>query len=135
MELNPYISFNGNCEDAMNFYAKSLNGEIVNISRFGDSPMEVEEADKQKVLHSILKIGNNTIMASDAAGQKVDVGNNVTLSLSFNEEAQIDSAFQKLSQDGKVTMPLQDTFWGAKFGMLTDKFGVNWMFNYDRPKN
>jgi PhnB protein len=135
MELNPYLSFNGNCEDAMNFYAKSLNGEIVNISRFGESPMEVSEEHKNQVLHSILKIGDNTIMASDAAGQKVDMGNNVTLSLSFNEEAQIDNAFEKLSQEGKVTMPLQDTFWGAKFGMLTDKFGVNWMFNFDRPKN
>lgn len=137
MTLTPYIIFNGNCEEALNFYAKALGGEITNLSRFGDAPVEGMNADKQKVMHAHFNAKNFFIMASDNgnAAAAPEVGGMVNLSLSFGDAVGIEAAFNGLSEGATITMPLQDTFWGAKFGMLTDKFGVKWMFNWDKPKD
>ena len=130
MEVQPYLNFAGNCEDALNFYKENLHGEIPMLSYFESARMEVPQAYKKKVLHSVLKIGKATIMASDSLpDHPFIVGNNISLSLNFDDIATMETAFQNLSAGGKVTMPLQDTFWGARFGMLTDKFAINWMFN------
>lgn len=105
------------------------------IQRFGDSPMPVSEADKGKVLHGQVEVNGQVIMFSDASGEhRATFGNNFSIALDFNNTSDMDRAFAGLSEGGVVTMPLQDTFWGARFGMCTDKFGVNWMFNHDKPK-
>jgi PhnB protein len=135
MRLVPYLSFNGNCEEALNFYKKNLNGKILAIQRFGDAPMNVPPAMKKKVLHSSLQFGDNIIMASDSIPKnKIKQGNGMHLSVDVKDVKTINAVFKKMSAGGKVTMPLQDTFWGARFGMLVDKFGISWMFNCDKKK-
>lgn len=133
MTLTPYIMFPGNCEAALNFYVQALQGEIRDLSRFEGSPAEGMSTDKQKVMHAHFAARGVFFMASDGGNESAP-GGMVHLSLNFEEGGQIDTVFNALGEGGKVTMPLQDTFWGARFGMLTDKFGVNWMFNYDKPK-
>ena len=138
--LNPYLNFPGNAEEAFNFYKSVFGGEFTMIQRFKDTPEKdkISAADQQKVMHVGLPIGNgNVLMATDALesmGHPVTQGNNVNLSLETQSKEETDKIFKGLSKGGKVTMPLQDTFWGAYFGALTDKFGMNWMLNYTKPK-
>lgn len=137
MQITPYIMFNGNCEQALKFYEKALGGQIKDLMRFEGSPAEAMSNDKQKVLHSHFTVdGNLLFMASDTGngGPASPSGGMVHLSLNFTDAGRIQNVFSRLSDGGTVTMPLQDAFWGATFGMLTDQFGVNWMFNYDKPK-
>ncbi len=135
MELNVYLYFNGNCEEAMNFYKEALDGEIINISRYGDAPMPSTDAWKNKILHGVMKAAGTTIYFSDSnEGRDAKFGDNFSVSLSLQSDDEITRAFNAISAGGIVTMPLADQFWGAKFGMCCDKFGVNWMFNWDRPK-
>lgn len=135
MKLTPYIHFQGNAEEAMNFYAEALNGAIIAISRYGDSPMPSDDDYKDKVIHGRIQFGDNVIMISDTfKGNVVQTDGNIQLSIELSEEGQIDGLFKKMAEGGTVTMELQDTFWGARFGMLKDKFGVSWMFNYELKK-
>ncbi|MDQ3683154.1 MAG: VOC family protein [Bacteroidota bacterium] len=138
MKLTPYINFNGQCEEALNFYAKVLGGEVKHLSRFEGSPAEDMSADKQKILHATFEAGEVAFMASDS-GESESASSNggmVHLTLSdFQSAKELDKVFAALSEGGKITMPLQDAFWGARFGMLIDKFGVNWMFNHELQKN
>ncbi len=135
MKLIPYINFGGNAEEAMNFYAAALGGSIASIQRYGDSPVPADEDYKQKVLHGRLTFGDNLIMISDVfKGQEVSVNGNIQLSIDVIEGEQIDTVFNRMAEGGQVTMPLEDTFWGARFGMLKDRFGVAWMFNYEFKK-
>lgn len=135
MKLTPYIHFQGNAEQAMSFYAEALGGDIIAISRYGDSPMPVDEDYKNKVIHGRLQFGNNVIMISDTfKGKTIGTEGNIQLSVEISEEGQIDEVFKRMAEGGTVTMELQDQFWGARFGMLKDKFGVNWMFNYETKK-
>jgi PhnB protein len=134
MQLTPYIIFNGNCEEALNFYAKALNGTIGQIMRYADAPENPMKMDSQKIMHThFMADGNLLFMASDGPTTAKDSGM-VSLSLNFTDAGRIQNVFAAMSDGGSVTMPLQDTFWGATFGMLQDRFGVNWMFNYDKPK-
>jgi PhnB protein len=134
MNISPYIMFNGNCEEALNFYVKALGGEIQGLMRFEGSPAESMSSDKQKILHAMFKAGGVFFMASDGAESGENVGGMVHLSLDFDSAEEEQKVYDALSEGAKTTMPLQDTFWGARFGMLTDRFGVNWMFNYDKAK-
>jgi PhnB protein len=134
MNIAPYIMFNGNCEEALNFYVKALNGEIKGLMRFEGSPAESMVADKQKVLHAMFQADQVFFMASDGTEAGANNGGMVHLSLDFDNAEQEQKVFDALAEGGKITSPLQDTFWGATFGMLTDRFGVNWMFNYDKQK-
>lgn len=134
MTLTPYIMFNGNCEEALNFYAKALGGEIKELHRFEGSPAEGMSADKQKVMHAHFVAKGIFFMASDG-DQSEAIAGMVHLSINFEQDGEIDTVFNNLSEGASITMPLQDTFWGARFGMLRDQFGVNWMFNYDKPKD
>jgi PhnB protein len=136
MQITPYIIFSGNCEEALEFYEKAIGGQIKDLMRFEGSPAENMSSDKQKVMHSHFVVdGNLLFMASDngTGGSEGANGGLVHLSLNFTDAGRIQQVFAALSDGGRVTMPLQDTFWGATFGMLTDQFGVNWMFNYDKP--
>ena len=133
----PYLMFNGNAGEALAFYAKAFDGKTLFQQSFGESPMGNEMPDeyKSKIMHATFQAGDLTFMVSDnMPGQQVSGGTNLSLSLNFKTVAEIDKIFAALSEDAKITMPLQDTFWGAKVGMLTDKFGINWMFNHDYEK-
>ena len=135
--LNPYLNFNGNTEEAFNFYRSVFGGEFMTLQRFKDTPEtgNVSAKDREKVMHVSLPIGKETIlMGSDALesmGQSLAVGNNFTLSINTESEEETRKIFNAISAGGKVAMPLDKTFWGAYFGMCTDKFGIQWMVNYD----
>lgn len=129
----PYLNFNGNAAEALDFYSRALNGEVVFQQPFGD--MATEESYKEKIMHATFEAGNLKFMVSDCPpGVSVSSGDQVSLSLNFTDLESIEKTFEALSAGGNVTMPMQDTFWGARFGMTKDKFGVHWMFNYDYPK-
>lgn len=130
----PYLNFNGNCRAAMTFYKEALNGNL-EIMNMGDSPIGVTETAKDHVMHCVLTLENITIMASDSIpGQTITFGNSVSLSINCTSREQTDRFYNTIKVNGKVLMPLQDTFWGAYFGMITDQFGINWLFNFDEAK-
>lgn len=133
--LSPYLNFPGNCEEAMNFYVEAIGGKIEFLQRFGESPMDVPEEAKQKIMHASFRADNMFFMASDCMpNDPINFGNSVTLCLSLSDEDEQTRVFENLSAGGKVTMPLNNTFWGARFGMLTDKFGINWMLSCEKQK-
>lgn len=130
MTLTPYLHFEGQAEEALNFYKNIFNGEITMTSRYGEAPMQVDEDWKNKIMHARLKFGNNEIYVSDGPkGYKSSKDGNIQLSVDVPDENKIEEVFNKMAEGGQVTMPLAKQFWGAKFGMLKDKFGVGWMFN------
>ncbi|MEZ0367959.1 MAG: VOC family protein [Candidatus Sericytochromatia bacterium] len=134
VQLNPYLSFKGNCREAMSFYKECFGGEL-SIMTFGDSPVADQmPADKRDhVMHSDLKAKDGLVlMASDASPEELQKGNTVTLALICSSEDEIRTLFSHLSTDGEVGQPLETAFWGGIFGTLTDKFGVKWMFNYEK---
>ena len=135
MKLITYLSFAGNCEEAMNFYKEALGAEILLFSRMGDSPMEIPENLKDKIMHARMQIGENELYMSDTFDpSSLSQGNNVSLSIQVDDTAHLEKLFNSLSEGGKVTMPLADAFWGARFGMFVDKFGIHWMFNCELKK-
>ncbi|MBA2334816.1 MAG: VOC family protein [Blastocatellia bacterium] len=131
--VQPYLMFPGNCEEAINYYKDCMDGEILYSQTYGDSPMAAEGMN-DKIMHCTLKIGDTQIMAADSMpDQPASVGSNIHLALGSDDIAKTESMFNKMSEGGKVTMPMEKTFWAERFGMLTDKFGINWMFNVDTP--
>ncbi|RMG30677.1 MAG: VOC family protein [Bacteroidetes bacterium] len=129
--VDVYLTFDGNCREAMSFYRDVLQGEL-EIMPFEGAPMEVPDSHKDKVMHATLKLGNAVLMASDSMpGQPVERGNGYSVSLSLQEQDLAEQFFNGLAEGGTVVMPYQKTFWGANFGVLTDKFGVSWMVNCD----
>lgn len=141
-QVNAYLTFNGNCEEAFNFYKSVFGGDFAYIGRFGEMPPmedagEMSEEEKNKVMHVSLPISEETVlMGSDTGGEwasHFQAGNNISISINTASKEEADKLFKGLSEGGMVTMPLADTFWGAYFGMWTDKFGINWMVNYDDP--
>ena len=128
--LNVYLTFPGNCEEALNFYKTCFGGEITSLQRFGDSPMESADEHKQRIMHAEFKSDGIYFMASDSMpDQPTQAGDIVQLSINLDGAQEQESIFQRLSEGGEVLMPLGETFWGAAFGMLTDRFGVRWMLN------
>lgn len=143
-QINPYLTFNGNCEEAFVFYKSVFGGEFPYIGKFKDMPptdgQKIPESQLEKIMHVSLPISKETsLMGSDSSpefGQATVMGNNVTISINAESKDEADRLFNGLSAGGKVTMPMNTTFWGAYFGMFTDKFGIHWMVNFDTtPKN
>lgn len=133
---NPYINFNGNCEEAFNFYRSIFGGEFLQINRFHEVPKEhsMPEVESDKILHVSLPLGGDSIlMGSDVPGAFPNVvnGTNFNISLNTDSEEEATTLFNALSSGGQITMPLDKTFWGSFFGMLVDKFGIQWMVTYD----
>jgi PhnB protein len=125
--INPYLAFKGNCRDAMEFYKTALGGEL-EIMDFSSAPMEVPDDYKSKVLHSKLTFANATIMASDTMpGNEINFGDNISVAIGADSEQIGEIYFNNLAEGGKILMPFENAFWGSKFGMLEDKFGVRWM--------
>lgn len=136
--VTTYLNFNGNCEEAFGFYKSVFGGEFSYISRFGEMPQseeyQVPESDKNKIMHVSLPIGTSELMGSDTGAEWAPLfvqGNNFSISFTANSRDDANYFFNALAQGGKITMPLNDTFWGDYFGMLTDKFGINWMVSYN----
>ncbi len=130
MKLNTYLSFDGNCEAAINFYAKALGGTVQMALRYGDSPEAANMPAKlrDKLMHGCVAFGNDLLMGTDATPDhpyKGVVGCSVSVNL--DTPAEVDRAFKALAENGKVEMPPQQTFWSPRFGMLIDQFGVSWM--------
>ena len=130
MQLNPYLHFTGNAEEALQHYRSALGGEVT-IMRFEGTPAaeHVPPDCVKKVMHGQLDSPLGVVMASDAMERPTRAGENFSISLQVESEAQAEALFSKLSEGGTVTMPLDKTFWAAKFGVLVDKFGVSWMVN------
>jgi PhnB protein len=134
-QLNPYLNFDGTAGEAIQLYEQALGAKTENLQHFGDVPgMPVPPEHKKRVIHALLRLGQGTIMISDTQpGTPFTAEGNVHVCLDFDDATDMTAKFEALAQGGKVTMPLQDTFWGAKFGMLTDAYGVRWMFNWTKP--
>lgn len=133
--INSYLNFNGNTEEAFNFYKSVFGGEFVTLQKFKDAPDadKCPEGDLEKIMHVALPIGHNVLMGTDVSERmpKVHIGNNFAISVSPSSEEETHKIFDGLSAGGQITMPLGKMFWGALFGMFTDKFGIQWMVNYD----
>ena len=131
MAIEPYLFFNGRCEDAIEFYKKALGAEVLMLMRYKDSPEPpppgmVPPNWDNKIMHASLRIGNATVMTSDGCSEGTSF-QGFSLSLSVANEAEAEHAFTALSDGGQVRMPLTKTFWSPCFGMLADRFGVGWM--------
>jgi len=132
MQLNPYLNLNGNTREAMEFYQHVLGGKL-DLQTFGEAPMEVPDAQKDKIVHARLEGDGFTIMASDSdPSQPVTNGESVHLSLMGADPAALAEVFDGLAQGGEVRMPMAEQFWGDTFGMLTDRFGIHWMVNVNK---
>lgn len=132
--VQPYLFFAGRCEEALEFYKRALGAEVEMVMRFSESPHPVPEGQlrpgfEDKVMHASFRVGGSTIMASDGCGDEAREFRGFSLSLSVDAPADADRAFNALADGGSVTMPLTETFWSPRFGMLTDRFGVAWMIN------
>lgn len=138
--VNIYLTFNGNCEDAFNFYKSIFGGEFTYIGRFKDMPAEegqppMPDSDKDLIMHVGLPISREALlMGSDVGsewGKNFVQGNNFSISVGADSKNEVERIFKGLSDGGQITMPLNETFWSPYFGMLTDKFGVNWMIGLE----
>jgi len=137
MKLLPYLTFNGNCGEAFDFYKSVFGGDFAWRGLWAEAPreMKVAEADKNKIMHISLPVGDSELAGVDAIGigeqkGKFKAGNNFSIAIAPDSKAEADKVFSRLSEGGQVTMEMQDTFWDAYYGMCTDKFGVQWMVNY-----
>jgi len=134
-KLNPYISFNGNAKEAVEFYQHVFGGKLI-MSTFKESGSPVAPADADKIIHAMLTADNGMIlMASDTpSGMRYEPGSAISISLSGGNEQELQGYWDKLSENAKISMPLGKAPWGDTFGMLTDKFGIGWMVNIAAPK-
>ncbi|MGI8584732.1 MAG: VOC family protein [Chitinophagaceae bacterium] len=134
-QINAYLNFEGNCREVMSFYEECLDAEL-NMQTIEGSPIEAQcpAATKHQILHASLTKDGLLLMGSDMQepGGNFIKGNNIALSLNCSSPEEISTFFSKLSEGGKVSHALTEQFWGATFGVLTDKFGIRWMLNYDR---
>jgi PhnB protein len=133
-QILTYLNFDGNCREAMQFYKQCLGGEL-QLAPFAEMPGDVPTEATDRIMHARLTTGTETLMASDIPpGAPFRQGNNFAICLQPENISETERIFKALGGKGQVTMPLQDTFWGARFGMLTDQFGINWMINFEKPK-
>ena len=139
--LNPYLTFNGNCEEAFNFYKSVFGGEFLRLNRFSDMPpmpgMEIPESSKNRVMHVSLPISKECILMgsdSNVAMGRITMGTHMSLAYGADSKEEAERIFNGLIAGGKVTMPLMDMFWGSYFGMTEDKYGFTWMVSYEYPK-
>ena len=131
MRMNPYLLFNGRCEEAFQFYAQCLGGKIEAMMPFAGTPAEQEVPAewRKKIIHASLTVGDQVLMASDAPPGRYEEPRGFSVSLNVKTPAEAERIFQALTENGKVQMPLQQTFWAARFGMVVDRFGIPWMVN------
>ena len=141
--VNVYLTFNGNCEEAFNFYKSVFGGEFTYIGRYGDMPAQegmppLSDEDKNRVMHVGLPVSSETIlMGADNMKdneKNTTFGNNFSIIVTAGGKEEADRFFNLLSKDGQIWMPMKEEFWGDYFGMFADKFGINWMISYTMNK-
>jgi PhnB protein len=132
--INPYLNFNGTCAEAFRFYADTLGGRDLQIMKFGDSPMagQVAETEKDMVMHARFFVGDVVIMGSDAPGGRYNKPQGYAVNIGVETPEDAERIFGALSQGGNVGMPMSETFWARRFGMVTDRFGTHWMVNCEK---
>ena len=135
MVVNPYLNFNGNTEEAFNFYRSVYGGEFLALMRYKDTPgcENMPEVEQNFIMHIALSIGSTMLMGTDVpkSMEQVTFGSNSSLCVSVDSRQEADRIFKELSEGGKVTMPMEDMFWGDYFGSFFDKFGVQWMISFN----
>ena len=131
MEMNPYLSFKGDCEAAFKFYEQSLGGQLGSMFRYGGSPMadDVPADWSDKVMHGSLTLGSQVLMGGDVAPDRYEAPKGFSLSLQIKSTAEAERIFHDLVEGGQVVVPLAKTFWAERFGMVVDRFGVPWLIN------
>ena len=131
LSVQPYLFFGGRCDEALEFYRSALGAEVVMLSRFKDAPEPgmTQPGMEEKVMHASFRIGETILMASDGRCEGEPRFDGFSLSITVPDEATADRTFNALAEGGKVEMPLTETFWAPKFGMLEDRFGVGWMIS------
>ncbi len=134
MQFNPYLNFDGRCEAAFKLYERCLGGKIEMMMRHGESPMadRVPPEWREKIMHARLVFGDKVLMGSDTPPNSYEAPRGFSVSVSVDSVADAERIFKALSENGAVRMPLQQTFWAARFGMLVDQFGIPWMINCER---
>jgi PhnB protein len=138
--INPYLNFNGNTEEAFNFYKAAFGGEFAMVMRYKDTEdgKHMGEEEQSNIMHIALPVGSTMLMGTDIpkSMEQVTFGSNSSLCVSLESREEADRVFKALSEGGKVTMPMEDMFWGDYFGSFFDKYGVQWMisFNPEDPK-
>lgn len=132
MSISVYLTFDGDCREAFEFYNEALDGEMLHFSTFAEMPncSDLAPEDLDKIMHASLKVGDSILMASDNSGSTGSLvkGGNFSLCLDTESREQTDALLARLSEGGRITVPAEDTFWGAYFAMCTDRFGISWMF-------
>lgn len=132
--ITPYITFKGNCRQAIDFYKAALGAEVLFMQTFGDSPM-AGMGPAENIMHSTLQVGGSTLMMSDDPNPQGDSGGgDISLAIGLDDPERAKEVFENLAKGGAVIMPLEKTFWAEAFGMVADKFGVRWMINCEAPK-
>lgn len=136
MQFNPYLSFNGQCEEAFRFYQQVLGGEIAAMLRYGETPMSEHTPPewRSKIAHARLIVGREVLMASDAPPDRYEPMKGISVTLGIDDPAEAERVFHALAAGGTVMMPIEQTFWAIRFGMLTDRFGTPWMINCEQPR-
>jgi PhnB protein len=135
MQLNPYLLFDGDCEAAFKFYEKVLGGKIEAMMNHEGTPAakDVPPEWHKKILHARLLLGNQALMASDAPPGRYSKPQGFSVSLDVKTPAEAERVFHALAENGSVSMPIQETFWAERFGMVNDRFGIPWMINCSKP--
>ncbi|MBW8881358.1 MAG: VOC family protein [Asticcacaulis sp.] len=135
MKLQAYLNFDGTCREAMKFYTETLGGELTFLQTFGESPMRdhVPPDHLDAVMHATVMVGDAAIMGSDAPGGRYNKPQGFAVSLGLSDAEQARRIFATLADGGQVEMEIQETFWAAAFGMVTDRFGIPWMINCEAP--
>lgn len=134
MKLNPYLTFTGSCEEAFRFYEKVLGGKIEAMMTAVGTPMEkqVPPEWRNKIMHARMTVGGTVLMGSDAPPDRAEPMKGVAICLNLDEAAEAERVFHALSEQASITMPIQETFWAQRFGVLTDQFGTPWMINCEK---
>jgi PhnB protein len=135
MQIDPYLNFNGNCEEAFTFYEKTFGGKIEFKMTHAESPMAAQTAPewRDKIMHISLRVGDRLLLGSDAPPQYHQKPQGFSVCIAAKDAAEAERVFNALAEKGQVNMPLAETFWSPKFGMVVDRFGIPWMVNTNQP--
>ena len=135
MQLDPYLHFNGNCEEAFKLYEKALGGKITFKTTYGEAPKDAQSSPdfNNKIMHMRMDLNGRVLMGSDVPADRYQAPQGFSLSISTKDPAEADRVFNEVSRGGNIIMPIQKTFWSPRFGMCTDRFGIPWMVNTEQP--
>jgi PhnB protein len=135
MQLNPYIMFNGDCKAALDFYSEALGAKVLFVLTYGQTPAAEHTPPelRDKIIHARFSIGGYILMGSDAPPERYDQPKGFSVSIGIDTPEEAERIFAALSDGATIHMPIEETFWAQRFGMLVDKFGIPWMINCEKP--